>query len=132
VPSTQRCGSIAALRWRGRFLLLAKQFAGRAIDEMKPAAGNADHGFIVRIARRGFVQPMLHVHAGARTFEDKIAHSSLECDACSTPGIDLCQCRSWRAVGVPSGVAGGQGAVRARIRLRSSSTGGVPAITRFR
>jgi hypothetical protein len=59
--------------------LVAKQFAGRSIHEMKPAASLADHGFVgaVRIIRLRFVrQPMLHVHTGPGTFENNIPHQA--------------------------------------------------------
>jgi hypothetical protein len=54
------------------------QFPGAPIDEMKPGAGVALHGFIAgrRIARLGFIQPMLHVHPGPGTFEDQITHTA--------------------------------------------------------
>lgn len=62
---------------RELFFLLAKQLAAGSIDEMKPAASLADHGFVaaVRIVRIRFVQPMLHVQTGQGTFEDEITHA---------------------------------------------------------
>jgi hypothetical protein len=59
-------------------LFFAEQFAARSIEEMKPAAGLAVHGFMgaERIVRRGFVRkPVLHIHAGPRTFEDEVTHA---------------------------------------------------------
>jgi hypothetical protein len=61
---------------RGLFILLAEQFAVHPIDEMKPIAGGADHGFTggSAIIRLSFVQPMLHVQTSLRTFEDDVTH----------------------------------------------------------
>jgi hypothetical protein len=59
------------------FIGLAEQSAARTIDEMNPAAGLTHHGVIgaVRIAGLGvFRQPVLHIQAGAGTFEDQIGH----------------------------------------------------------
>jgi hypothetical protein len=60
--------------------LFAEQPAGRSIDEMKPAAGLANDGFVsaLRIVRRDFVcLPMLHVHPGSGAFEDDgVTHSA--------------------------------------------------------
>src|SRR5947209_12511744 len=83
--SSSRCAGCAAPTdpsrgAAGRALLsvvFAKQFAGLSVDEMKLGAGLADHALIAaaRIARLGFLQPMLHVHPGPGTFEDQIAHT---------------------------------------------------------
>jgi hypothetical protein len=57
--------------------LLPEQFAVRSIDEMKPATGLTDHGFVAAlgIVRCDLIrQPVLHVHSGAGTFEDDVVH----------------------------------------------------------
>jgi hypothetical protein len=57
--------------------LFAEQFAVRSIDEMKPATGLADHGFVAAldIVRCDLIrQPVLHVHSGPGTFEDDVVH----------------------------------------------------------
>jgi hypothetical protein len=56
--------------------LLAKQLAGRPIDEMKPAAGLADNGFIraLRFFGRDLVRPPMHVHPAQGTFENEVGH----------------------------------------------------------
>ena len=43
---------------------------------MEAAAGLADHGFVtgVRIVSGLVRQPVLHVHAGPRTFENEVGH----------------------------------------------------------
>lgn len=77
--STYGCGEIGAFRGRGLFALPAKHLAARSIDEVKPAARLAEHGFIgaVLIFRIWFVrQPVLHVHTGPGTFEDYITHGA--------------------------------------------------------
>jgi hypothetical protein len=70
----------AALTGAGElsFFLLPGQFAARSVDEMKPAAGLADHGVAGRgrIFRLRIVQPMLHVQAGVWTFENDITQKS--------------------------------------------------------
>jgi hypothetical protein len=61
--------------------LFAEQFAVRSIDEMKPATGLADHGFVAAlgIVRCDLIrQPVLHVHSGPGTFEDDVAHMTGE------------------------------------------------------
>ncbi|NPV25503.1 hypothetical protein [Bradyrhizobium aeschynomenes] len=67
--------------------MLAEQLAGVAIDEVKPGAGLANHGFVSAcgVAWLRLFQPMLHVHPGPRTFEDQITHTSLS----------VCQERNW-------------------------------------
>ena len=66
--------------WRssdsGLAFFCAQQFAARAINEMEPAAGLADHGFVtgVRIIGGLVRQPVLYVHASLRTFEDDVGH----------------------------------------------------------
>ena len=65
------------MRDRGGWFGLAEQLAGAAVDEMEPRAGLADHCFIgaMRIVRRHLLgDPVLHVHAGAGTFENDIGH----------------------------------------------------------
>lgn len=77
--STYGCGEIGAFRGRRLFALPAKHLAARSIDEVKPAARLALHGFIggVRIFRIWFVrQPVLHVQTGPRTLEDYITHGA--------------------------------------------------------
>jgi len=58
---------------------VAEQLASLFVDEVKPGTGPTDHGFVgaTRIVRIDpFGQPMLHVHAGLRTFEkDESAHA---------------------------------------------------------
>ena len=56
--------------------LFAKQLAGRPIDEMKPAAGLADDGFVrgLRIFGGDLVRSPMHVHPGYGTFEDEVSH----------------------------------------------------------
>ena len=57
-------------------ILLAEQATAQAIDKMKPLTRLADHGFVGRrrLLRLGIVEPMLHVQAGIRTFEDDVTH----------------------------------------------------------
>ena len=59
--------------------VLAEEFAGFLVDEMKPGAGEADDGRIgigTGLVRRGLRKPMLYVRAQPRTFEkDMSAHS---------------------------------------------------------
>jgi hypothetical protein len=76
------------------FPLFAEQLAARPMDEMKSAAGRAEHRFVsaMRIARCGLVrEPMLHVHAGAGTFEDEVIHAVGQLDDCAVGRLDLCQ-----------------------------------------
>jgi hypothetical protein len=58
--------------------VLAEEFAGFLVDEMKPGAGEADDGRIgigIGVVRRGLRKPMLHVRAQQRAFEkDMSAH----------------------------------------------------------
>jgi hypothetical protein len=42
------------------------------MNEVKPGAGGAGHGLVV-IVGRVLRQPMLHVHAGLRTFEEDVS-----------------------------------------------------------
>jgi hypothetical protein len=56
----------------------------------------------LRIVRRGFVrQPVLHVHAGSRTFEDEVTHAACQSDDCTIPRLDPYQYD--RAFAVPGG-----------------------------
>jgi hypothetical protein len=57
---------------------LAEEFSGSLVDEMKPGAGETDHGHmrIGLVLRRGRRKPMLHVGAQPRAFEkDMSAHT---------------------------------------------------------
>jgi len=60
-------------------VLVAYQLASLFVDEVKLGTGPTDHGFVgaTRIVRiDSFGQPVLHVHAGFRTFEkDVSAHA---------------------------------------------------------
>jgi hypothetical protein len=64
---------------RKRRASLAEQAAAQAIDKMKPVTRLADYGFVGRrrVLRLGIVEPVLHVQAGIRTFEDDITHRSV-------------------------------------------------------
>lgn len=78
------------------FVLFTEQLAARPMDEMKSATGRAQHRFVsaMRIARCGLVrEPMLHVHAGAGTFEDEVIHAVGQLDDCAVGRLDLCQFR---------------------------------------
>lgn len=118
--STYGCGEIGALRGCRLFALPAKHLAARSIDEVKPAARLALHGFIggLLIFRIWFArQPVLHVHTGPRTFEDYITHGAG--DYCRLPvgsvlisinvrAGGLCQPASrWAVPGIPGPVANG-------------------------
>jgi hypothetical protein len=88
------------------FFRLAQQFATRPVDEMKPAAGLAEYGFIgaVRTVRCGFIrEPVLHVHAGTGTFEEEAIHPVCQSSDWTVFRIDPCQC--WTAQGVQPGAA---------------------------
>jgi hypothetical protein len=78
----------AGLPRRRLILFRPQQSAARSVDEMKAAAGLANHRFIARgrtLGRRLFRQPVLHVHAGARAFENDIPHrvNSVPCGGLS-------------------------------------------------
>src|SRR5437899_1174090 len=63
----------------GSFVVLPEQLAVRPVDEMKPGTCLAEHGLIgaIGIPRRPvFVQRVLHVQSGPRTFEDKMFHAA--------------------------------------------------------
>lgn len=58
-----------------RLLAVAKQLTSPAVNKVEPGAGGTGHGFIVLVGRV-IRQPMLHLHAGLRTFEkDVSAHA---------------------------------------------------------
>ena len=89
-----RCRRQAPIAVGGSILFFAEQLAARSIEEMKSAASLAVHGFIgaVRIVRCGFVRkPVLHVHAGPRTFEDEVTHAVCQSDDCKILRLDPCQ-----------------------------------------
>jgi hypothetical protein len=62
-------------------LILAKQLAGLAVDEMHQRAGRAIHRFVGVAGFFGghLVQPVLHVHAGPGAFEDDMAGHRRQC-----------------------------------------------------
>jgi hypothetical protein len=77
-PGAKKAGSEA----RAGFVasLLAEEFSGFLVDEMKPGAGEADDGHMGigtgLVLWRGRREPMLHVGAQRRAFEkDMSAHT---------------------------------------------------------
>lgn len=77
------------------FFFCPQQLAARSVDEMKAAAGLADHSFVIGggIVRSGIVsQPVLHVHTGARTFEDNMTHKFDILASKKFFCLDPCQC----------------------------------------
>ena len=56
-------------------IVLTDRFACRPADEMKPGAGRTGDLVVFAVIRLLVGEPMLHVHAGRRTFEkDRSAH----------------------------------------------------------
>jgi len=58
-------------RRRSSTAAITQQLAGRAIDEMQARAGRTGHR-LMRAASRLVAEPMLHVHASLRAFEDNL------------------------------------------------------------
>jgi hypothetical protein len=52
-------------------LLLAHQLAGLFVDEMNSSTGSAGDGLVSIIGRLS--KPLLHAHAGLRTFENDVS-----------------------------------------------------------
>jgi hypothetical protein len=67
----------AGREYKALLLCFAQQVAGRAVDEMQPAASLTDHGYIgLFFTLFGVRQPMLHIYAGLGKFEyDVAAHA---------------------------------------------------------
>ena len=77
-PGTKGAGSEARAGFAAS--VLAEEFSGFLVDEMKPGTGEADDGHMGigtgLILRRGCRKPMLHVGAQPRAFEkDMPAHT---------------------------------------------------------
>ena len=81
--------------------VLAEEFPGFLVDEMKPGTGEADDG-PVRIGfvlRRDLRKPMLHVHAQPWTFEKDMSAHRPEYAELGRRVTSVCL-RSWK---VPAG-----------------------------
>ena len=76
---------------------------------MNSAAGLTHHGVIgaARIAGLGiFRQPVLHIQAGARTFEDQIGHTLVSLTPagfCALISVNVAATRSWSPIAGSAG-----------------------------
>jgi hypothetical protein len=60
----------------GFIILVAKQLAGSAVEEVQSGARRATHRFVLMLAPALPVRPVLHLQIGFRANEDQI-HSAL-------------------------------------------------------
>ena len=82
--------------------VLAEEFSGFLVDEMKPGAGEADDrriGIGLGFVRRGVRKPMLHVRAQPRAFKKDVAAHSREYAKPAQPVTSVClrSLGPWRA-----------------------------------